>query len=66
MAIDGHPDTPEAFVEIVTIDAFLKGCTDKKAGLAAMEKNPNTSDEAMQCVKNAVTNREQGKLTLKE
>ena len=66
MAIDGHPDTPEAFVEIVTIDAFLKGCTDKKAALAAMEKNPNTSDEAMQCVKNAVTNREQGKLTLKE
>lgn len=33
MAIDGHPDTPEAFVEIVTIDAFLKGCTDKKAAL---------------------------------
>jgi hypothetical protein len=31
MAIDGHPDTPEAFLEIVTIDAFLKGCTDKKA-----------------------------------
>jgi hypothetical protein len=31
-----------------------------------MEKNPNTIDEAMQYVKSAVTNREQGKLTLKE
>ena len=50
MVIDGHPDTPEAFVEIVTIDAFLKGCTDKKAALTAMDKNPNTIDEAMQYV----------------
>jgi len=56
MAIDGHPDTPETFVEIVIIDAFLKGCTDKKAALTAMDKNPNTIDEAMQYVKSAVTN----------
>ncbi|CAG2209805.1 unnamed protein product [Mytilus edulis] len=56
MATDGYPDTPEAFVEIVAIDAFLKGCLDKKAALTAMDKNPTTLDESMQYVKSAITN----------
>jgi hypothetical protein len=33
MSTDGYPDTPEEFVEIIAIDAFLKGYTDKKAAL---------------------------------
>ncbi|CAG2214771.1 unnamed protein product [Mytilus edulis] len=35
-------DTPEEFVEILAmaIDAFMKGCLDKKAAVTAMDKNP--------------------------
>ncbi|CAC5377523.1 unnamed protein product [Mytilus coruscus] len=49
---DEYPDTPEEFVEIeiVAIDAFLKGCIDKKAALTATDKNPTTLDESMQYV----------------
>jgi len=56
MSTDGYPDTPEEFVEIIAIDAFLKGCTDKKAALTAMDKNPATLDQALQFVKSAIAN----------
>ena len=56
MSTDGYPDTPEEFVEIIAIDAFLKGCTDKKAALTAMDKNPATLDQALQFVKSANAN----------
>lgn len=29
IATDGYPDTPGPFVEIVAIDAFLKGCEEE-------------------------------------
>ncbi|CAC5382540.1 unnamed protein product [Mytilus coruscus] len=52
MATDGYgPNTPENVVETISVDAFLKGCNDKKATLLAMEKNPITLDTALQCVK---------------
>lgn len=56
MAIDGYPETPEEFVEIVAVDAFLQGCSEKKAALTAMDKNPTTLHYALQYVKSAATN----------
>jgi len=48
MATDGYGiNTPENVVETISVDAFLKGCTDKKAALLAMEKNPVTLDQAL-------------------
>ena len=57
MASDGYgPTTPENVVETISVDAFLKGCSDKKATLFAMEKNPTTLDNALQCVKSSIHN----------
>lgn len=56
MAVDGYPDTPDDFVEVVAIDAFLQGCNAKSAALIAMNKNPTTLQEAKQFVKSAITN----------
>ena len=57
MAIGGYPDTPDEFVEIVAIDASLKGCSDTAAALSAMDKNPVSLDEALHHVKNVITNK---------
>lgn len=38
MATDGCLNTPEHVVDTISVDAFLKGCSDKKAALFAMEK----------------------------
>jgi len=39
MASDGYgPTTPENVIETISVDAFLKGCNDKRAALFAMEK----------------------------
>lgn len=56
MATDGYPGTPDAFIQVVAIDAFLKGCSDKKAALTAMDKDPDSLDQALQYVKCAITN----------
>lgn len=56
MATDGYIDTPEKVVDTISVDAFLKGCTDKKAALLAMEKSPVRIDEALQYVKSSIHN----------
>ncbi|CAG2215849.1 unnamed protein product [Mytilus edulis] len=56
MATDGYIDTPEHVVETISVDAFLKGCTDKKAALLAMEKSPTRMDQALQFVKSSIHN----------
>lgn len=56
LATDGYPGTPDAFIQIVATDAFLKGCSDKQAALTTMDKDPDTLDKALQYVKSAVTN----------
>ncbi|CAC5399678.1 unnamed protein product [Mytilus coruscus] len=48
METDGYIDIPEHVVETISVDTFLKGCTDKKAALLAMEKNPTRMDQALQ------------------
>ena len=57
MATDGYgAEAPEYFVEITCIDAFLRGCTDKKAVDFITERNPTTIDLALQCVKSSIHN----------
>lgn len=47
MATDGYSEATEDIVELMAVDAFLKGCNDKKAGLAAMDKNPSRIDQTL-------------------
>ena len=47
MATDGHSEATEDIVELMAVDAFLKGCNDKKAGLAAMDENPSRIDQGL-------------------
>ncbi|CAC5410873.1 unnamed protein product [Mytilus coruscus] len=56
LATDCYLNTPENVVDTIAVDAFLKGCTDKKASLFAMEKDPNTMDQALQYVKSSIHN----------
>ncbi|CAC5400387.1 unnamed protein product [Mytilus coruscus] len=56
LATDGYLNTPENVVDTIAVDAFLKGCIDKKAALFAMEKDPNTMDQALRYVKSSIHN----------
>ncbi|CAG2201941.1 CAST [Mytilus edulis] len=56
LATDGYPESPDYFIQIVAVDAFLKGCAEKQAALVAMDKNPSSLDEATQYMKSAITN----------
>ena len=56
LAIGGFPGTSDDFIQIVTTDAFLKGCHDKRAALTAMDKDPENLDRVVQFVKSAMTN----------
>ena len=38
LAQDGYPDALEDIIEIVAVEAFLKGCVDKSAALFAMNQ----------------------------
>ncbi|XP_056014940.1 interaptin-like [Ostrea edulis] len=56
LATEGYKGMPEYFMSTVTIDAFLRGCNEKRAALVTLDKDPNTLDEAMQHMKSAITN----------
>ncbi|XP_061195172.1 DNA ligase 1-like [Saccostrea echinata] len=56
LTTEGYPDTPEYFKSTITIDAFLRGCTEKRAALVTLDKDPKTLDEAVQHMKSAITN----------
>jgi vacuolar-type H+-ATPase subunit E/Vma4 len=47
MATDGYSEATEDIVELMAVDAFLKGCNDKKTGLAAMDENPSRNDQTL-------------------
>ena len=52
-----HTQTPQIFFRnTITIDAFLRGCTEKRAALVTLDKDPKTLDEAVQYLKGAITN----------
>ncbi|OWF46450.1 hypothetical protein KP79_PYT09715 [Mizuhopecten yessoensis] len=42
-------------MEIVAVDAFLKGCSDKNAALTSTNRNPKSLNEALKLVKCAMT-----------
>ena len=65
LATNGYPGTQESFMQIVATDAFLKGCSDKKAALTAMDTDPTDLDAALQYAKSAVTNQRNQTLALK-
>ena len=47
MATDGYSEATEDIIELMAVDAFLKGCNDKKTGLAAMDENPSRIDQTL-------------------
>ena len=56
LATEGYEGIPEYFKNTDTIDAFLRGCTEKRAALVTLDKDPKTLEEAMQYMKSAITN----------
>ena len=56
LSTEAYPDTPDFFRNTITIDAFLRGCTEKRAALVTLDKDPKTLDEAVQYLKGAITN----------
>lgn len=56
LSTEAYPDSPEFFRSTITIDAFLRGCLEKRAALVTLDKDPKTLDEAVQHMKSAVTN----------
>ena len=56
LAVNGFPGTSDDFIQIVSTDAFLKGCKDKQAALVAMDKDPVNINRVVQLVKSAITN----------
>ena len=56
LAQDGYPDASEDTIEIVAVEAFLKGCIDKSAALFAMNQNPTSIYTALDMVTAAMHN----------
>jgi len=57
MATYGYIDATEDIIERMAVDAFLKGCIDRKAALSAMDKNPSRIYQALLYVKSSIHNR---------
>lgn len=47
---------PEFFRSTITIDAFLRGCIERKAAIVTLDKDPKTLDEAVQHMNTAIIN----------
>ncbi|ELU08475.1 hypothetical protein CAPTEDRAFT_208062 [Capitella teleta] len=56
LATDEFPGVPMEMVDTIAVDAFLKGCRDKNAALAAMNCKPTTLEEATQLVDAVIHN----------
>jgi len=56
LAVGGYPGALDATLETIATEAFLKGCSEKRAALSAMDRQPTTLDQARQLVKNAISN----------
>ncbi|XP_061189157.1 DNA ligase 1-like [Saccostrea echinata] len=56
LAAEGYPETPEFFKNTITVDAFLRGCTEKRAALVTLDKDPQTLDQAINYMKSSITN----------
>jgi len=58
LATRGFSAFPEELVQVMATDGFLRGLTDKRAALSAMDKNPNSLEMAVSLVKSAMTNQQ--------
>jgi hypothetical protein len=47
MAAEGYEGMPDYFINTVTIDSLLRGCTEKRAALVTLNKDPKTLNEAI-------------------
>jgi hypothetical protein len=56
LALDAFPHAEIGVVDIVATDAFLKGCGNKEAAMAAMQHRPETVDRALEWVCEATHN----------
>ncbi|XP_061177789.1 trichohyalin-like [Saccostrea echinata] len=56
LAAEGYPETPEFFKNTITVDAFLRGCTEKRAALVTLDKGPQTLNQAINYMKSSITN----------
>ena len=56
MAQEGYSGASEDIMEIVAVEAFLKGCIDKPAALFAMNQNPTSIYSALDMVTMAIHN----------
>ncbi|XP_052714028.1 chromosome partition protein Smc-like [Crassostrea angulata] len=45
LSTEAYPDSPEFFRSTITIDAFLRGCLEKRAALVTLDKDPKTLDK---------------------
>ena len=51
MAADGYPGMGGAWIQVLAVDAFLMGCTDKKSARSALDRDPKTVDEAVSLIR---------------
>ena len=56
LALDGYPAAERKTVQQMATEAFLRGCREKEAARAAMEKNPKDIYKALKFVKASVAN----------
>jgi len=56
LAIDGYGKSGKHTVEQIATETFLRGCREKEAAKAAMEKGPNSIHKALKYVKESLAN----------
>ena len=54
LVIDGYPRVDEANIQLLAVDAFLRGCRDKLAALLAAGKKSQTLQRAVRHVKSSI------------
>ena len=47
MAADGCSGMGGECIQVLAVDAFLMGCTDKRSARSSLDRNPKTVDEAV-------------------
>ena len=47
MAADGYSGMGGEWIQVLAVDAFLMGCTDKRSARSALDRDPKTVDEAV-------------------
>ena len=47
MAADGYSGMGGEWIQVLAVDAFLMGCTDKRSARSALDRDPKTADKAV-------------------